>query len=263
MVEVITKPAQATQTRTVTIRRNALSSAKLVPEVSEEWHVVDQYRRIIRPIIERQNALNTAQDIAARLCLVTSALSGDGKTFASMNLALSIARDRSYTVLLVDGDVAKRHLSHLLGVEKEMGLMDALGNEAVDVESLVLPTNIPGLNILSAGRGRVGATELLLGAHMEEVMGCLSQWDRDRIVIIDSPPLLLSAESRALTHVVGQIVLVVRAGVTPQSAVTEAMSQFSHGKLTGVLFNQKLALTDTYGRYGTYGDQGAPVDNSK
>jgi protein-tyrosine kinase len=245
----------ATLPRLVVVDRAALRAAGLVPEESAERRLADQYRRIKRPILEKVQALRTAHAPGAQLLMVAGALPGDGKTFTSINLALSIARERDFTVLLVDADVAKNHMTRMFDVAAEPGLLDALHDGSIDVESLVLPTDVPGLSILPAGRAHEAATELLASAGMATLAARLTERDPTRVVLFDSGPLLLSSEARAVANLVAQIVLVVHAGVTPQNAVREAIAHIPADKLTGLVLNQSkaTALDDGYGYGYGYG----------
>jgi Mrp family chromosome partitioning ATPase len=187
--------------------------------------------------------------------MMASALPGDGKTFTSINLALSMARERDISILLMDADVAKPHVSRIFGIDQEPGLLDALADNAIDIESLVLPTDVPGLSMLSAGTHHEAATELLASARMDQVITRLTARDPRRILLLDSPPLLLSSESRALVQVAGQVVLVVRAGGTPRRAVQEAIAYVGEDKPLGLVLNQsEVALSEGYYGYGSYGD---------
>jgi Mrp family chromosome partitioning ATPase len=193
--------------------------------------------------------------------MVTSALPGEGKTFTTMNLALSMALEQELRVLLVDADVARPRLSHEIGIDRDPGLLDALRDDAIDVESLVIGTDIPTLTLLSAGSRSETATELLAGPRMAEIVQRLCEGDRNRIVLFDSPPILPTTEARVLAQAVGQVVLAVRASRTPQQAVFEALH------LMGERTEVSLILTHAersgagsyyYGNYA-YGDYGANV----
>jgi Mrp family chromosome partitioning ATPase len=185
--------------------------------------------------------------------MLTSALPGDGKTFTSINLALSMTRERDISVLLVDGDVAKPHISKILGVSDEPGLLDAVSDPKIDVENLVISTSIEGLSILSAGTIR-GSEELLASAHMSRVVERLIEAKPKRIVLFDTPPLLLSSESRALAALAGQAVLVVRSGKTLRQAVLDAISHVGEGHNLSLVLNQsRMKFTQSYYHYGAYG----------
>jgi exopolysaccharide/PEP-CTERM locus tyrosine autokinase len=245
--------------RFVRIDRKRLRHAGFVPDENQERRFADQYRRIKRPILMQVQVLTAARAPGARFVMMASALPGDGKTFTSINLALSIARERDVSVLIMDADVAKPHISRIFGIDQEPGLLDALADDAVDIESLVLPTDVPGLSMLPAGRHHEAATELLASARMEQVITRLAARDPRRIVLLDSPPLLLSSESRALVQIAGQVVLVVRAGGTPRRAVEEAIGYIGEGKPLGLILNQSLlALSEGYYGYGSYGDTKSP-----
>jgi protein-tyrosine kinase len=232
-----------------------------LPDLTQERRISHEYRRVKRPLLDRITRLHEEFVGGARLLMVASALPGDGKTFSSFHLAQSIARERDVSALLVDADVARPALSRALGIADRPGLLDALADENLDVESCVLPTDMPGLSLLPAGRGLEMATELLASNRMHEILERLSTADPYRIVVFDSPPLLMSSESRVLAQHAGQVVLVVLAGVTPQGAVKEAMATIPEGKLTGVILNERdtTGTASKYG-YGTYGDYGYTED---
>ena len=214
----------------------------LVPPETQERLIANQFRQIKRTLIANAFGKGVPAVPNGRLIMMTSALPGEGKTFSSLNLGLSMAREKEVEVLLVDADVAKPQVSGLFKLEKERGLLDALINDAIEVESLVLRTDVKGLSILPAGRCSEDlATELLASTRMEETVARLGSRYPNRIVLFDSPPLLLTNESRVLATVVGQIVLVVRAGVTPQQAVMEAIGYIGEDKPVGLVLNQSKA----------------------
>ena len=233
----------------VSISRNALREAGVIPPADRERLIADQYRRIKRALIGNMSGRVEPAIQHPRLIMMTSALSGDGKTYTSVNLALSLAGEKDRTCLLVDGDVAKPHIGNLFGVQEEPGLLDALQDESLDVESLILPTDVPGLSILPAGRRHEQATEMLASERMLQVLQRLESRDPRRIALVDSPPILLSSEARVLMNIMGQIVFVVRAGVTPKPAVLEALSQIDEGRYVGLILNQ----SETAHAAGYYG----------
>ncbi len=196
-----------------------------------------------------------------RLIMVTSALPGDGKTFTSINLAFSLARERDISVLLVDADLLKPHVSKIFGLQQAPGLTDALTDETVSIESLVVATNVRGLSILPAGTPAEGTAELLSSDRMRQMMASLCTQNPRRIVLFDSPPLLITSEGPALADLAGQIVLVVRAGQTPQRAVLDAIGLIDeHGRAASCSTKHTWATHGYYGygSYGTYGDAPSP-----
>jgi exopolysaccharide/PEP-CTERM locus tyrosine autokinase len=236
----------------IAIDRASLRSSGFLPESAFERRLADQYRQVKRPLLAHAFAADGPAN--ARLIAVASALPGDGKTFTSINLALSLSRERDTSVLLVDADVAKCHASRLFGAAEEPGLLDALAEPALHPESLVIRTDLRSLQLLPAGKPRDGATELLSSARMAEISLALLARDPRRIIVFDSSPLLITSESRPIIDTVGQVALVVRAGVTPRQAVLDATAVLPTDKRVGIVLNQSLtALTTNYYGYGDYG----------
>jgi protein-tyrosine kinase len=230
-----------------------------MPEETQDRQFADEYRQIKRPLLANAFGPDSAsRQPSPRLIMMASALPGDGKTFTSINLALSLARERDSSVVLVDADVAKPHVSRIFGVEREPGLLDALADPAQDLAPLILSTDVPGLSILPAGRVREGATELLSSGRMRELHAQILARHPQRVALFDSPPLVVSSESRALAATMGQVVLVVKAGHTPRQAVLDALAELPKGQQISLVLNQgrRHLLDGYYGySYGNYGDQ--------
>lgn len=261
-------PAPTLDPRTVHVDIDRLQGDGLVPSRKMERLLSNQFRHIKRPVIN--NALGRGREPVpnARLVMVTSSLPGEGKTFSSLNLALSIAREKDLDVVLIDADAPKATMSRIFGLQEAPGLLNALADDSIDVESLILPTDIKGLGLLPAGQCEEEdiATELLASARMNEVVARIDAFNAHRIALFDSPPLLVTNEARVLASLMGQILLVVRAGVTPQQAVLEAIRYLDEEKPLGLLLNQSKGHSPGsyygYGGYG-YGLYGAEDNSGK
>lgn len=200
---------------------------------------------------------------ARRILLFTSALQGEGKSFSAAHLAMSLSIEPDYNVLLVDADVIRPNLTRTFGLAGRAGLMDAVADPSIDVQSLIVTTSMEGLSILPAGRPHENATEHFASSRMHEVIEQLLLVP-NRIVVIDSLPLLLTTEARALAPVAGQIVMVVRAESTPQSAVKEAIELLGEGANVKLLLNAVVRtkalgyLGSEYGYGYNYRSEKAP-----
>ena len=116
----------------------------------------------------------------------------------------------------------------------------------------VLPTNVPGLKLLPAGKRDEHATELLASRRMAAMVEQLSKTYHNGVVLFDSPPLLLTSESRVLANRMGQIVLVVCSAITPQNAVMDAVESLDHEKALSIVFNKSSSGFGA-ANYGSYG----------
>ncbi len=239
--------------RMVRVDMEGLRAAGLLSPQQQEQQLADQYRSIKRPLLRTAfKAEPKPGQPPAQLIMIASALPGDGKTFTAVNLALSMSREKDHTVLLVDGDVIKPHVSKLFGIDKEPGLLDILDDPRMDVRSVILPTDVPGLSLLPAGTASDTATELLASGRMSEIAAQLAALNPSGVVLFDSLPILLTSESRVLTSLAGQIVLVVKAGVTPQHAVEAALESIGPDKNVSLVLNQ-ADLAGPLGHYYGYG----------
>ena len=246
-------PAHRTD-KVVEFNHATLRTLGLLPTQAEERRFHAEYRQIKRPLIAAAKGRGMDPLPNGRAIMIASALPNEGKTFTSLNLALSMALEKDTSVLLVDGDIAKSHVSRTFGVKEEPGLMDLLLEESRDIGSVILPTTVPGLSLLPSGRDSATATESLASARMEQIVSELLSRDPTRIVLFDSPPLLLTTESRALAAVVGQTVVVVRAEETTHKAVLEALACLGERTSVGLVLNQcKTAPSQFYYGYGEYG----------
>jgi exopolysaccharide/PEP-CTERM locus tyrosine autokinase len=255
--------------RTLRLNIDALREAGLLAPNGESRAIESQFRALKRPLIQKLFAHATADgsELEPRCSvMITSALPGDGKTFTSMNLALSMAMERDHSVILVDGDVAKPHISRSLGLGSEAGLLDLIDRDSTDIESVLVPTDLPGLSVLPVGRQSHQATEMLASEGMRNVIGALEGLDSRAIVLVDSPPILVTSEARVLASLFDQVVMVVRAGGTPKQAVLDAIKMVGEGPEINLVLNQALhAGTGAYYGYGgryAYGEEKQGEDNS-
>jgi protein-tyrosine kinase len=261
IVDQASDPARVT--KRVTLDMSVMRAGGYLPEEGTDRQFADHFRRIKRPLVDK--AMSGTVTIGdPRVIMITSALPGDGKTFTSINLALSLALERDISVLLMDCDVAKRHVSDIVGLKHEDGLLDALVDESVDVESLVVQTNLGGLSILPAGKRSEVTAELLSSNRMRQIVATLFARNPRRILLLDSPPLLITNEGRTLVKMAGQVVLVVRAGYTARNAVQDAVRLFDAQQAGGIILNQVATRGGEgyygYGAYGSYGANGTEID---
>jgi protein-tyrosine kinase len=240
----------------IVVDHSQLRANGLLAPGADKRRLAEQYRAIKRPLLGNADpSLNSVLPLG-NVVMVASALSGEGKTFTSVNLCLSIARERDWSVVLVDADSAKPHLTRLFSAEREPGFMDLLCDPGLSFEDLVMPTDIPGLSLLPAGAHDADASELLASRRMKELCLKLSSGDSGRMVVFDSSPLLQTTEAIALASQVGQVLMVVRADSTVQQSVLAALEKLDPEKAINCVLNQTSGadLSESYGYYGNYGE---------
>lgn len=245
----------------VNIDKDKLLHEGVLAKQAQQHQQASEYRQIKRQLLQALREGGTAIKDSDRILVIASAIAGEGKTFTSINLALSLARELDYSVLLIDADFAKPNISRLLGIETASGLLDAARRADIDAESLVIDTDIPGLSLLAAGSMTANATEYLTSVRMHEILARLVAVP-NRIILIDSPPLLMTTESAALAQLAGRVLLVVRAESTPHRAVLDALDLLGDSVNVGLILNQTThaPLQGYYYGYSYYEAQDAASD---
>jgi len=210
----------------------------LVTAAGGRTNLLEEFRVIKRPLLKRAFGERSKGEMPPNLIMVTSSLPGEGKTYCAINLAMSIAMELDHTVLLVDADVARPSVLRTLDQPAQPGLMDILVDDKLDLGDVILRTNVDTLSILPAGTSTPRATELLASSTMNGILHELANRYPDRVIVFDSPPLLLTSESRVLASHMGQIVVVVEAQTTTQHAVKEALHKLDGIKNINIIYNK-------------------------
>ena len=227
------------------------SLALLLPDMGNSG-LAEQYRKLKHPLLRKiSTSKNTS--LPANIIMVTSALEGEGKSYTATNLALSIAMELDHTALLVDVDSRKNSISDLLGVTADRGLTNYLGSDEVGVKDIIYSTDIPKLKIIPAGDPDLFSTESATSTKMERFLAELSSRYADRVIILDTPPLMVSAIAKVLAYMVGQVVMVVEAEKTPVAVIEEATKYLEAERFAGFILNKTNLAGSTESLYGRYG----------
>jgi len=227
-----------------------LASLGFVTPDQPRSRIADEFRILKRPLVANTSERKAVPIKHANLVMVTSSIPGEGKTFSAVNLALSLAMERDRTVLLVDADVARPSLPGLLGMPPLRGLLDVLEDKDLDLSEVLLRTNVEKLSILPSGTQNSHATELLASGAMAQLLDELSARYADRIIIFDSPPLLVTTEARVLATQMGQIVFIVHAESTLQSDVKRALAAIETCPIKMMVLNQARTVGQGAQGYG-------------
>ena len=240
------------QSKSVELDLAKLAEAGYLVPGAPRSALADEFRGIKQPVLKNVRGEAAQAGAHANLIMVTSALAGEGKTFCSLNLALSIASEVDSSVLLVDADVVRPSVMSRLGLQGRFkGLLDLLSDTSLELPDLILKTNIAKLAVLPAGAPSIHSTELLASDAMQELLNDIATRYPDRIVIFDAPPLLSTTESRVLAARMGQIIMVVSAGTTAELDIKQAFTALEHCPTVLCLLNRSSNDSDQR-HYGYY-----------
>ena len=248
--------------RSVEIDINALAAETgLFPARKDAEQISEQFRRIKRPVLQIAFDENFPVDADghSNIIMMVSAMPGAGKSFCAFNLAYSIAFERDFGSVLVDADVLKPGLSRALGLQDEPGLTDYLIDPSIEIEDVLVATDLHGILVLPAGYKHPEATELLASRRMRNLASTLSERFANRAVIFDTPPLLLTNEAQVLAGIAGQLVFVIEARKSSQDSVVRAVSLLDRSKPVNAILNKSRSASgsgyhsDDYGYYPSIG----------
>ncbi|RED15669.1 P-loop NTPase [Parasphingopyxis lamellibrachiae] len=250
-----TPKAPIVRGETVAVDRVALAEAGFILPDQRPGPLAEEFRIVKRQLLLRAAGEGGTPLKNGRMILVCSANPDEGKTFCSVNLALSMSRETDLDIVLVDSDLNNPEIAKLMGIGDGPGLIDALSDPAIDIESCVTPTDIPNLSILRSGRRTDDATELLASQRTSAKIEGLLSHSPTRIVIFDSPPALSASPASVLAMLAGQTVMVVKADTTSEAELREALGLLDGCDdiqllLNGVTFTPNGKRFSTYYGYG-------------
>ena len=236
----VTEPAAARDAslHTVQLDLASLEKRNFVSLSKERRLINEEYRVIKRKLINNAFGVLSKTLQHPNLILVTSSRPGEGKTFSSINLALSIALEQDKTVLLVDADVLRPNISKTLNISHSLGLTDYLQSADVTVPDILLSTNVERLKIITAGSPHHLSTELLASERMSHLVNEFATRYSDRIVIFDAPPLLGVNETAVMAAMCGQAVVVVEENRTRLAEIEQSVSLLPKEMAVGFLINK-------------------------
>jgi receptor protein-tyrosine kinase len=246
------QPAPGRLEPLTTIDAVSLERAGMVDWSRTRSRISEEFRLVQRQIL-RSAFGPGAEPGFSNLLLVTSARPGEGKSFMSLNMAGSIARQGDNHVLLVDADSKRDSICYSLGLAQARGLLDLAANPKLDPAPLIVKSPIERLSILPVGRERERSAELFSTKEMTRVIQSLGRRYADRLLILDAPPCLSTSDPALLAQVVGQILFVVEADRTQRDEVEASLDLIQAcPTITMVLNKQQISSRYTFGAYSSY-----------
>ena len=222
----------------------------------------EQFRRAKRPVIANAFSSEDSRGDFSNICMIASAMPGAGKSFCAMNLARSISRERDIGVMVVDGDVLKASLTRSMNMTDRPGMLDFLLDEKIGVQDIVVQTDLADILFVPAGQRQHDSAELLASRRMRSLMLALSRAFAGCVIIVDTPPMLVTNEAHVISSYAGQVVFVVEARRSSRENVLQALASLDHEKPINAILNKlpgapiSGASAEDYGYYPFAPEQG-------
>jgi exopolysaccharide/PEP-CTERM locus tyrosine autokinase len=219
------------QTQTITVDEAILQENRIVTGL-EPSAFTDAYKMLRTQVLQRFKENNW------NVLAVTSPGASEGKTLTALNLAISIALEVDYTVLLVDANLRHPWMLEHLGLEQRKGLSDYLTDDTPISELLIRPSRVEHLVVLPGGQPVADSAEMLNSPKMAKLVEDMKSRYHSRIIIFDLPPVLSSADALAFSPYVDAALLVVEEGVTRKQDVERTVDLLSSTNIIGTVLNK-------------------------
>jgi capsular exopolysaccharide synthesis family protein len=211
-----------------------------LPTLGDRGESIEQFRGLRTQIYQFRD------QAPLKTILVSSGMPAEGKTFVAANLAMSLARNKNNSVLLIDADLRYPALHTILGAPNTIGLTEYLAgttevnrilqrNQNSRIDEAGMTRSIPNLTFISAGAGGDHSSELVANHRIEELTAVLSphfDW-----ILIDSPPVLAFADAIDLARAADAVLLVARGATTPFDVAQRAQAAFNNSRILGFVLN--------------------------
>ena len=227
------------KTKVQPVSLELLEKSKIFAPFSK-YEVSDQIKAMRSQVLSKMAKLN------ASTVMVTSAKPGEGKTFTSINLGISIAQELDKTVLLIDADMknpTKDHYdfaSDFFNIDVETGLADVLQGH-IDLDDALINPGIEKLTILPGGHYLESSAELLGSPQMERLVKDVKTRYKNRIIIFDTPAMLKCADPVQLSRFVETVLFVVEEERTTAENIKQSLSLLSDINIIGMILNKSKA----------------------
>ncbi len=232
-----------------------MARAGLIIETEGRTRLGDEFRIAASRLHSVVKGSIAAGERCGNTVLITSTRPAEGKSFAALNIAASLARTGSRPVLLVDADAKVRCLSELIGLAGTPGLLDLAADDTIDPERLVVGTPVPGLSILPLGDAQAGLEPGKRSQPLPSAAELLSRHFAGSTVVIDTGPLLATSDPSVLAPVVSQVMMVVEAGRTQRSELEAALEMVKACPKVVLLLNKQAGRNrSSFGAYSYTGE---------
>jgi receptor protein-tyrosine kinase len=250
--QVAVKAPELSSGQSIELDLDKLEEKGFVSTNARRQLINEEYRAIKRKILGNAFGALSKSLKNSNIIMVTSTNPGEGKTFTAVNLALSIALEKDKTVLLVDADVLRPNVMRTLEMENREGLMEYLLGEKSDLSEIMCKTNLENLRIIPAGKSHHLSTELLASEKMYDAVEEFANRYPDRVVIVDTPPLLGINETAILANLAGQALVVAEEGKTKLADIQKAVNQLHPEMAIGFIVNKAQKVNNDEHGYGYY-----------
>ena len=229
-----------------TARENRLLLSASMPE---DHGTIAAYGMLRTRILHRTRTNNW------RTVGLTSAAPQDGKSLTAVNLALSLAREKNSSVVLLDLDMSNPSVCRTLGITPPTELRDFFEGRVDSPEDLFMSIGVDNLLIAGNVTPTDNSAELLASAKLEELLDFIRRTTTNPLILIDLPPVLSPDDTLVVAPRIDSLVLVACEGKTPRADILKAGELLADFPIVGLVLNRSSESVQGYGYGYGYGQR--------
>lgn len=221
---------------------------KLNPSILERNRIVafDKSNKISSIFdLLRTQVLQKMEENGWRSIAVVSPTAESGKTFVSINLAMSIAHQPKKSVMLVDFDLRRPKVATYLGLQSPISMNDYLAGNA-DFPDILVNPGIPKMVVIPTNKPVARSAEVLSTERVKSFIKEVKDRYHNRILVVDLPPVLAVDDSMIVLPQVDCVLMVVSNGVNNEKEILETKRRLQQYNLIGVVFNKAEVIAESY-----------------
>ena len=206
---------------------------RIVHPEMEKFEILNAYREIRTKIIQHSKGKN-------QVVMVVSLMHGMGATFSSVNLAAAFSYEGEKTSLVIDCDQHRKKLNNYFERDIKYGLSDYLLDSSIGTEQIIYPTGISRMRYIPIGEKKTNVGEFFSSERMRDFVRHLKNRYNDRFIILNTPPLEVTADAAILSEVADLILIVIPYGKVSQQRLKKALNLIPADKIIGIVINDKI-----------------------
>ena len=213
------------------LSKEELQRSGLIHPAMDDVDVVNAFRNLRTSLLTKMEQYNST-------LMVTAVTPEGGASFVATNLAAAFTFDHQKTAMLIDCNFKDSSLAEKFNLEFKYGLKDFITGKVNDISQIVYSTGIQRLRLIPSGNQESDLVEFFTGERMYSFLSEVRSRYSNRIIIIDAPPILESADTKILAELTDYILLVVPYKGVTTNLINRTLNSIDKTKIVGMILNK-------------------------
>ncbi len=253
----VVDPVKYSQNKSLVTRQSSditINASKKNLEKMEDYELLSvqdfQEKRIVHPEMEKFEILNAFREIRTKILqeskgknqviMVATLEHNMGATFSSVNLGAAFSYEGEKTSLLIDCNKKRSKLEKYFNKDIQLGLTDYLLDSRIGTEKIIYPTGINRMRFIPIGNRHGSVGEFFSSERMRDFISHVKKRYSDRFIILNTPPIEVTADAAILSEVADLILIVLPYGKVSQQRLKKSLKLLPKEKIIGIVINNQI-----------------------